>query len=205
MTAAASMGSRVAGKVLGDYLSGVGKMILGGATALGAKAAGATSNIPFLQTLGAGTAEEASKAIAGIPLIGKALAAAPVSVPTWQAAATHAPKAVGALTTGGTLLGGVKVLPGLINSIGFGSEDSSQRIPPFATSQYMPGRLPLTNEQAGEMLLNQQRFQQQMQLIQARQSASTPQMQQAEELAYSPLNASSVGNVSRALQQTYNY
>ena len=69
----------------------------------------------------------------------------------------------------------------------------------------MPGRLPLTNEQAGEMLLSQQRFQQQMQLIQARQSASTPQMQQAEELAYSPLNASSVGNVSRALQQTYNY
>lgn len=46
------------------------------------------------------------------------------------------------------------------------------RPPAYASSAYIPGRLPLTNEQAGEMLLDQQRFQHQMQLIQARQNAS---------------------------------
>lgn len=43
----------------------------------------------------------------------------------------------------------------------------------FATSQYIPGASPLTNEQMGEALLNQQRYQHQLELIQARQAAST--------------------------------
>ena len=45
-----------------------------------------------------------------------------------------------------------------------------QRQPAFASSAYMPGSLPMTNEQAGEALLDQQRFQHQLQLIQARQN-----------------------------------
>lgn len=46
------------------------------------------------------------------------------------------------------------------------------RLPSFATQQYMPGASPLTNDQMGEALLNQQRYQHQLDLIRARQSAS---------------------------------
>ena len=54
-----------------------------------------------------------------------------------------------------------------------GGESGGSGKTSFATSQYTPGRLPLTNEQAGEMLINQQRFNQQMQLIAARQAAES--------------------------------
>jgi len=47
-----------------------------------------------------------------------------------------------------------------------------QRPPAFTTQPYMPGTSPLTNEQMGEALLDQQRYQHQLDLIQARQSAS---------------------------------
>lgn len=43
----------------------------------------------------------------------------------------------------------------------------------FANQQYMPGTPPLTNVQMGEALLDQQRFQHQLQLIQARQATSS--------------------------------
>jgi hypothetical protein len=41
------------------------------------------------------------------------------------------------------------------------------RTPSFAGQRYMPGSSPLTNEQMGESLLEQQKFQHQLQLIQA--------------------------------------
>ena len=45
------------------------------------------------------------------------------------------------------------------------------RTPSFAGQRYMPGSSPLTNEQMGESLLEQQKFQHQLQLIQSRNSA----------------------------------
>ena len=48
----------------------------------------------------------------------------------------------------------------------------AQRQATFATQQYTPGTSPMTNLQMGEALLDQQRFQHQLQLIQARQAAT---------------------------------
>jgi hypothetical protein len=42
----------------------------------------------------------------------------------------------------------------------------------FTTQQYIPGTSPLTNEQMGEALLDQQRYQHQLELIQARHQTS---------------------------------
>ena len=41
----------------------------------------------------------------------------------------------------------------------------------YANQQYIPGTSPITNKTASEVLLGQQKFEQQMQLIQARQAA----------------------------------
>lgn len=49
----------------------------------------------------------------------------------------------------------------------------SMRSPAFSTQQYMPGMSPLTNDQMGAALLNQQRYQHQLDLIRARQNASS--------------------------------
>jgi hypothetical protein len=48
----------------------------------------------------------------------------------------------------------------------------SRRPSAFTTQPYMPGTSTLTNDQVGEALLNQQRYQHQLNLIQARQNAS---------------------------------
>ena len=53
-----------------------------------------------------------------------------------------------------------------------GAAPKSYRPPAFASSAYIPGSLPMTNEQMGEAMLDQQRFQHQLQLIQARQDVS---------------------------------
>lgn len=42
----------------------------------------------------------------------------------------------------------------------------------YANQQYIPGASPITNAQAGEAMLEQQKFQHQLELIQARQAAS---------------------------------
>lgn len=45
----------------------------------------------------------------------------------------------------------------------------------FSNQQYTPGYSPMTNQAAADAMLEQQRFQHQLQLIQARQAASTRQ------------------------------
>lgn len=52
-----------------------------------------------------------------------------------------------------------------------GGQSRSNRQPAFATQQYVPGAPPLTNQQMGSSLLDQQKFQHQLMLIQARQNA----------------------------------
>lgn len=138
--------SRLAGKALGDFLKSATGALSGAAQT-------ATANYLMGQR-GAGG------------LIGK-LAAYPETVS--KVAGAAAP-----LAAAGAVMAGQKLI--------FGSPTEQQQVataakeyrpPAYASSAYVPGRLPLTNEQAGEMLLDQQRFQHQMQLIQARQAAAS--------------------------------
>lgn len=141
---AASVVSRLAGKALGDFLKSATGALSGAAQ---------TATADYLM---------AQRGAGG--LIGK-LAKYPGTVSKIAGAAAP-------LAAAGTVMAGQKLL--------FGSPDNNRqavtpireyRPPAYASSAYVPGRLPLTNEQAGEMLLDQQRFQHQMQLIQARQNA----------------------------------
>jgi hypothetical protein len=143
---AAAIISRLAGKALGDFLKSATGAVSGAAQS-------ATANYLMGQR-GAGG------------LIGK-FAEYPETVSKIAGAAAP-------LAAAGTVLAGQKLL--------FGAPSGQQQVPTaakeyrppaYASSAYVPGRLPLTNEQAGEMLLDQQRFQHQMQLIQARQLAAS--------------------------------
>lgn len=191
-----SIGNRLAGKVLGDYFSQVGKSIIGQAGKLGSAAGEYVAGIPILSKLGAGTAEEVSGIVSRAPVIGKLLAT-PKGVSAVQSVASNLPAAAEFLTTGGSLLGGAKVLSSLIGNVSPDS-DRSYRPPAFASSAYSPGTLPFTNEQMGESILNQQRFRQQLQLLQARQLAGAPQSPAA-------INANLQSRISAGLQQTYQY
>lgn len=64
------------------------------------------------------------------------------------------------------------VLPGLLQGGDAQSSGRAPRTPAFSTSPYIPGTMPFTNEQMGAMMINQQNYQNQLALIQARQSAS---------------------------------
>jgi hypothetical protein len=143
---AASVVSRLAGKALGDFLKSA-------TTAISGAAAAKTADYLMGQR-GAGG------------LIGK-LAEYPETVS--KVAGAAAP-----LAAAGTVLAGQRLLFGAPadNRQASTATVREYRPPAYASSAYVPGRLPLTNEQAGEMLLDQQRFQHQMQLIQARQNAS---------------------------------
>jgi len=188
------LGTRVAGKVLGEYLSGAGKEILGAAKGLGSTVAGKVANIPLLQQIGAGTAEEAAKGIVSNPLLRRASAVLPVSVPAWQAGAQALPGIAGGLTTAGVGYGGYQLLSGLSKGI----DTQSARAVPFSTQQYVPGTLPMTNEQMGDYYLNEQRYLQQLALIDARQSASQYQR--------GPAQSSSISDaISQAWMQPVNY
>lgn len=164
---------RVAGKVLGEFLSLTGKDLFGNVKALGSAAEQAVSKLPLVQKIASGTPEYAAKAIVSNPLLSRAAAVIPAPVSAWQTGATVLPQAVGGLTTLGGTLAGYKALSELSKRV----DDRSTRTMPFATQQYIPGTLPMTNEQMGDALLNQQRYMQQMQLIQARNMASQPQAQ----------------------------
>ena len=75
------------------------------------------------------------------------------------------------------------------------------RAPAFAGQRYMPGSSPLTNEQMGESLLEQQKFQHQLQLIQSRNSAQS----YGGSLSPGVLSGGSgVGDIMNQMQQTLN-
>ena len=93
--------------------------------------------------------------------------------------------AAGGIAAGASLLG-----------IGGRQQDSAGgRAPSFATQAYTPGSMPFTNEQMGESLLYQQRFQHQLQLIQARNAAGSR--------AGSLQNFGGVGDIMSLGQQIY--
>lgn len=74
-----------------------------------------------------------------------------------------------------------------------------QKQPIFPHQQYAPGSSPLTNEQAGEALLAQQKFQHDLELIKARQVASSPQV------PYMAAYGGGTPDLGNALQKIYTY
>lgn len=151
---AIGIGTRLAGKALGDFLkvattalaSGVESKVLG-------RLAGSAnfSDAPGLAGVVARNSETVAK-LAG--------AAAPAAV-----------------------IGGAAVGAGILNQLMPGENNAyaqSQYLLPlqrqgtpvaFANQQYMPGLSPMTNQSMAESLLEQQKFQHQLQLIDARQAA----------------------------------
>lgn len=69
----------------------------------------------------------------------------------------------------------------------------------FAHQAYSPGTLPLTNEQAGDLYLQQVRMQNQLALLRARQEAASPQFPRI------PSTGGGGFDLNQALQKTYTY
>lgn len=152
---AAGVATRLAGKALGDFLK-----IAGGAAAGAAQQSALNYLLKTPNAVDApGVRGKIASAMAGLP---------PETTSKLVGAATPLALA-GGLAGAGALLSArqqsgysLPVQPTAVPA----------RQPAFATQQYIPGVSPLTNEQMGEALLDQQRFQHQMELIQARQVAS---------------------------------
>lgn len=160
--------ARFAGPGLAKYLSQVAGKVLDFAGYAGQKVSNKLASNPFLTTVGAGTADEAAAAIRSIPGVGKYLAKAPIS--SYQAAAANLPQIAGGLTT----LGVGTVAPYAFNQlVQYGSRETE----PFANQQ-APGGSPMTNYQAGEALLSNQRYQQQLQLMRMAEYESALKYQQ---------------------------
>lgn len=86
----------------------------------------------------------------------------------------------------GTAMAGANLVDRLMQQPSLGAYSSSYSLPlqpgaaiptgkphSFSSQQYVPGMSPMTNMQVGNAILDQQRFEHQLQLIQARQMAST--------------------------------
>ena len=68
------------------------------------------------------------------------------------------------------------------------STEKKKEAQDFTRQPYTPGTLPLTNEQAGYAYLNEMKYQQQMQLLMARQNASSPYTQPENFAALDPMS-----------------
>lgn len=147
--------ARFAGKALGDFLKV-------GASALSSAAEKAA--LGYLQK---------QQGVGG--LIGKIASHPETAAKIAGAAAPVA--AAGATVAGAGLIGSMMqpsggIYSGSSYSLPVQPSAAAQRQAAFSSQQYAPGVSPLTNLQMGEALLDQQRFQHQLQLIQARQAAS---------------------------------
>lgn len=69
----------------------------------------------------------------------------------------------------------------------------------FANQQYVGGVSPMTNQAAAEAMLEQQKFQHQLQLIEARQAAATRQG------SLQPVPQQELSSLSNLLSRTYTY
>mgnify|MGYP006268634515 CR=1 FL=1 len=78
-------------------------------------------------------------------------------------------------------------------------QSSSRSNVSFAHQAYSQGPLPLTNEQAGDLYLQQVRMQNQLALIRARQEAASPQFPRI------PTSSEGIFDLNQALQKTYTY
>lgn len=146
---AASVASRFAGKALLDFLKTASSTVSGSVAKSVASKLGSLEGATGLIGLAAKYPETTGK------LIGSA--AGPLTI-------------AGAAAGTGAL---VNYLQQSRHSLPVQANAETMRTPAFASQQYIPGVSPLTNAQMGESLLDQQRYQHQLDLIQARQQAST--------------------------------
>ena len=169
-------------KIATDMLKGyVGKMMGAGKAVKQVLEAN-----PTLATIATGTPEAAAQALTGIPKVGKALGSLPVSMGAVQGAAQALPTVAGGLTTVGAT-GGTLYAIDLLNRGVSGPARSNVRQQPaygltvqggatpvsYANQQYVPGLSPFTNQLAAESFLEQQKFVNQMRLIEARNAAAS--------------------------------
>ena len=148
----ASIAGRLAGKALGDFLK-----VAAGATAGVAQQAALNYLLKTPETVDApGIRGKVASSLSALPpeLTAKAVGAvAPIAL------------------AGG--IAGVGAVAQLRQQNNYSLPvQQVTRMPAFATQQYIPGVSPITNEQMGEAILDQQRFQHQLELIQARQVTS---------------------------------
>lgn len=145
---AASVASRFAGKALLDFLKTASSTVSGSVAKSVASKLGSLEDATGLIGLAAKYPETTGKLIAS---------------------------AAGPLTIGGAAAG-VGALANYLqqsrHSLPVQASTGVSRPSAFTTQQYIPGTSPLTNEQMGEALLDQQRYQHQLELIQARHQAS---------------------------------
>jgi len=146
---AASVAARFAGKALYDFLKTASSTVSGSVAKSVASKLGALENATGLIGVAAKYPETTGK------LIGSA--AGPLTI-------------AGAVAGTGAL---VNYLQQNRYALPVQPSAKSGRPPAFTTQPYIPGTSPLTNEQMGEALLDQQRYQHQLDLIQARQNVST--------------------------------
>lgn len=176
--------ARVAGPVLGSYLKQVAGGLFNVAGRAGTKVAETLAANPRLTMIGAGSAEEAAAAIGSIPKVGQYISQLPIKTSTYQKVAPHIPEIAGGLTTMGITAAG----PAIINQLAKGVK---QELQPFTNQQYVPGSLPMTNYQAGESFLSQQRFQQELALMRAQQYSDQLKYQNQLGILQARQNASS--------------
>lgn len=144
----ASVAGRFAGKALSDFLKTASSAMTGAVTGAVAKNLSNLENTSGLLGVAAKYPETTAK------LIG----------------AASGPLAIGGATAGVGAL--VNYLQQSRHSLPVQASTGVSRPSAFTTQQYIPGTSPLTNEQMGEALLDQQRYQHQLELIQARHQAS---------------------------------
>jgi hypothetical protein len=153
----ASLATRFAGKALADFLK-----VAGGA------AAGAAQQAALGYLL---KTPEAADAPGARGRLAAGLASLPPEA-TSKLVGAAAPVAIaGGLIGAGALLSS-RQQSGYSLPVQAQAQLPVQRQSPFATQQFVPGNSPLTNEQMGEALLDQQRFQHQLELISARQATA---------------------------------
>jgi hypothetical protein len=144
----ASVAGRFAGKALADFLKTASSAMSGAVTGTVAKKLSNLENPSGLLGVAAKYPETTAK------LIG----------------AASGPLAIGGAAAGVGAL--VNYLQQSRHSLPVQTSSATMRPPAFTTQPYVPGTSPLTNEQMGEALLDQQRYQHQLELIQARHQAS---------------------------------
>lgn len=107
------------------------------------------------------------------------------------------------LTGSAAVIGAEKLAPSLFNR---------PASPEYARQAYQPGTMPLTNEQAGYLYLDQMKTQNQLAVLQARQSASVPtrmapMMGAASQVIAPEMNVMGdpYGGMMGAINTTYSY
>jgi hypothetical protein len=154
----------MAGATLGKYL----KTVFDLGSVAGKKVAERVAQSGRLAAIGSGSAEEAAQAMQSFPL-GRLAGALPIPVSAYQTAARNAPEIAGIAANVATQA----ATPAVVSYLTQGITQSSQ---PFTNQPYQPGSLPLTNYQAGEAYLQQQRFLHSMGINQQRADADAYHM-----------------------------